>query len=279
MWKRWLMAVIAVVALSGCDEDTTAPRDVYPPAAPRGLRSVTGDGEARLSWLQNTESDVAGYRVYMSPCDRWASCPYERVGTTAGTAFVVPLANGVTRFFAVAAYDRAGNESALTPEDVFDTPRPAGSGLVLASYATSPATCAYDFSAYSVVPYDSPNADIFLDYDGAVHRMYAKYADTFIQDAGFTWSLDEVDFAPLAPLDGWSNDGTVELIQGHSYVVWIDNGIGGNYAKFRIVSLSAGPPRAILDWAYQIAPGNRELRAGPGRREGGRVPRPIAERG
>ena len=279
MWKRSLVAVIAVMSLAGCDENTTAPRDVYPPAAPRGLRSVTGDNEARLSWLANTESDVAGYRVYMSPCASGPSCPYDRVGTTAGTAFIVPLANGVTRFFAVAAYDRAGNESALTPEDVFDTPRPAGTGLALTSFTAAPLTCAYDFSAYSVVPYDSPNTDIYFDFDGSVYRMYAKYTDTFIQDAGFTVSLDDVDFAPLAPVDGWSSNGTVELIEGHSYVVWIDNGIGGNYAKFRIVSLSAGPPRAILDWAYQIANGNRELRAGTGRREGGRVLRPVPSRG
>jgi hypothetical protein len=273
MSRRWLLALSAVVLLSGCDEDTTAPRDVYPPAAPRGLRSVTGDGEARLSWLENTESDVAGYRVYRSPCASGPNCPYDRVGATAGTVFVVPLANGETRYFAVAAYDRAGNESELSRENVFDTPRPAGFGLALADYVASPASSGYDFSAYSVVPWDNPNVDIFFGYDGTLHRMFAPFTDVDLQDAGFTGSLDDVDYAPLS---GWSRDGTVELIEGHSYVVRITNSIETHYAKFRVVALSASPARAVLDWAYQVDPDNRELRARPGKREGARERRPVA---
>ena len=272
MSRCWLLALIAVVLLSGCDGDTTAPRDVYPPAAPRGLRSITGDGEARLSWLANTESDVAGYRVYMSPCASGPSCPYDPVGSTAGTAFDVPLANGVTRFFAVSAYDRAGNESKLSKEDVFDTPRPAGTGLTLTDYVAAPATSGYDFSAFTVVPFDNPNVDIYFSYDGTIYRMIAPFADTDIQDAGYTYSLDDVDYAPPS---GWSRDGTVELIEGHSYIVRTANSIETHFAKFRVVALSAAPARAILDWAYQISPDNPELRARPGKVEGGRTRRPL----
>ena len=272
MLRRCLLAMSAVATLSGCDE-STAPRDVHPPAAPRGLRSVTGDGEARLSWLENTESDVAGYRVYMSPCASGPNCPYDRVGATTGTVFVVPLANGQTRFFAVSAYDRAGNESELSREDVFDTPRPAGFGLALSDYTASPATSGYDFSAYSVASWNSPNVDIYFGYDGAIHRMFAAYTDTDLQDAGYTSSLDDVDFAPLS---GWSPNGIVQLIEGHSYVVQITSSIETHYAKFRVVALGASPGRVILDWAYQADPGNRELRARPGRREGGRERRPLA---
>jgi hypothetical protein len=273
MSRRWLLALSAMVLLAGCDEDTTAPRDVQPPAAPRGLRSVTGDGEARLSWLANTESDVAGYRVYMSPCARGASCPYDPVGMTTGTVFTVPLANGVTRFFAVAAYDRAGNLSKLSKEDVFDTPRPGGTGLVLTDTLAAPATSGYDFSAFAVVPFDNPNVDICFAFDGGVYRMIAPYLDTDLQDAGYTYSLDDVDYAPLS---GWSRDGTVELIEGHSYVVRTTNSIETHYAKFRVVALNDSPARAVVDWAYQIAPDNQELRGRPARTEGGRVLRPLA---
>lgn len=275
MLRRWLFAMAGAMALSGCDEDPTAPRDVYPPAAPRELRSVTGDGQARLSWLENTEADLAGYRVYMSPCAGGPSCLYDPVGMTTGTVFVVPLANGETRYFAVAAYDRSGNEGELNLEYISDTPRPAGSGLALTDYVAAPATSGYDFSAFSVVPWDSPNADIFLGYNGAVYRMFAAYTDTRIQDAGFTSSLDDVDFAPDG---GWSSDGTVELIERHSYVVAIYNGLVPSYAKFRVVALSASPARAVLDWAYQVDPGNPQLRAGRGKREGAREPRSIAWR-
>jgi hypothetical protein len=272
MLRRWLLAMGAIAMLSGCDEDE--PRDVYPPAAPRGLRSVTGDGEARLSWLGNTESDVAGYRIYMGPCANGPDCPYDRIGVTSGTMFVAPLANGETQYFAVAAYDRSGNESALSKEDVFDTPRPAGFGLGLTDYVAAPATSGYDFSAYSVVPFDSPNADIVFGYDGTVYRMFAPFADTDLQDAGYTASLDDVDFAPGEY--GWSNNGTVELIERHSYVVRIGYPLQTHYAKFRVVSLSAGPARAVLDWAYQTDPFNPELRARPGKQESARERRPIA---
>jgi hypothetical protein len=268
MLRRWFLAAAVIALISGCDE-STAPRDVHPPAAPRGLRSVTGDGEARLSWLANTESDVAGYRVYMSPCANGPDCPFDRIGTTGATDFIAPLANGVTRFFAVAAFDRAGNESALTFEDVFDTPRPAGTGLVLTDYVAAPALSGYDFSAFSVVPFDNPNVDVFFGVDGATYRMYAPFTDTDLQDAGFTWSLDDIDFAPLS---GWSRDGTVELIEGHSSVVRTASGLASHYAKFRVVALSASPAQVVLDWAYQIDPDNQELRAGTGKQEGGRTP-------
>ena len=272
MAKLRLLAVIAAMLILGCD-DGTRPRDLVPPAAPRGLYSVTGDGAARLTWLANTESDLAGYRVYEATCASGSSCPYDRVGVTVGTTFVVPLANGQTRYFAVAAYDRAGNEGELSREDVFDTPRPAGSGLALTGYASEPATSGYDFSAYAVVPWDSPNVDIFLGYNGTIHQMFAAYTDTDIQDAGYTTSLDAVDFAPDR---GWSANGTVELIEGHSYVVALASNLHVHYAKFRVVALSASPARVVLDWAYQIDPDNRELRAGTPPREGSRERRPIA---
>jgi hypothetical protein len=273
MFRFWLSLAAAVVLLAGCDDEETRPRDVTPPAAPRGLISVTGDGEVLLSWLANTESDVAGYRLYVSPCANGPSCPYDPIGATTATSFVADgLTNGQTRFFAVAAYDRAGNESKLTKEDIFDTPRPAGTGLTLTNYTTAPATSAYDFSAFAIVPENSPNADIVFGYDGAVFQMFAAFTDVDIQDAGFTSSLDDVDFAPLS---GWSRDGTVELIEGHSYVVRISNTVESHYAKFRVVALNASPARGTIDWAYQVAPDNRELRARPAVQEGARARRPF----
>jgi hypothetical protein len=277
MLKRWLLAMSAMAMLSGCDE-STGPHDVIPPAAPRGLQSVTGDGEARLSWLANTESDVAGYRVYMSPCASGPDCPYDRIGTTGGTMFVAPLANGATRFFAVAAYDRAGNESALSKEDVYDTPRPAGYGLALNDYQVAPATAGWDFSAETVVPYDSPNVDIYFGYAGGVATMFTYFTDVDLQDAGFTNSLDDVDRAPGDI--GWATNGQVELIPGHSYIVQMSSGVPSlahNYAKFRVLNVSSSPARVVIDWAYQIDPDNTQLRSRPAKREGARTPRsPIA---
>src|SRR5882672_4766186 len=155
-----LLSLALAIALAGCNEQTpTAPHDVTPPAAPRAVYSVTGDGQVTLHWLQNTESDVAGYQVYMSTCSGGPNCPYDPVATTTGVSAVVAGSNGVTRFYAVAAFDRAGNESPLSYDDVFDTPRPAGSGLVLGEANVDPDHSGWDFSAFVRVPFDAAGCD------------------------------------------------------------------------------------------------------------------------
>lgn len=272
--KRLFSGIALALAVSGChDKDrVVAVRDVTPPAAPRGLYSVTGDGRVSLHWLGNTESDVAGYKVYVAPCASGTSCPYDYVLTTAGTsAEVTGLSNGTTRFFAVAAFDRAGNESDLTYEDVFDTPRPAGFGLTVGAVSTEPMIAGVDFSAYGTgsfrQPWDGVNVDVFHDVVGGSAYMFAAFTDTDIQDAGYATSLDAVDWAPDA---GWSPDGTVQLIPGHNYVVWTHD---NHYAKFRVTGLSSGPARVTIDWAYQTDPGNPELAARRPRIEGPRVRR------
>jgi len=260
-----ILLAAAALGMAGCN-DSSSPRDVTPPAAPRGFHSVTGDGSVRLSWLSNTEGDLSGYRVYESPCANGPNCPYDRIGATAATQFMANgLTNGVTRYFAVSAVDVAGNESDLSYNDVPDTPRPAGS-TALNNFVNGLAGAGWDFSAFAKVAANDPSADIVYGNDGSIALMYATemlvqtqpdtlYAPTDIQDAGYAATLDTVD---VSPDQGWSPTGTVELIPGHCYVVWTwDN----HYAKFRVTGISA--TTVSLDWAYQTDPGNRQLRARP----------------
>jgi len=136
---------------------------------------------------------------------------------------------------------------------VFDTPRPEGFGLVLTDAVADPDFSGWDFSTYRVLPFDHLDTDIFFAFDGATFLMLAAYTDTDIQDAGYTQTLDQIDWAPSA---GWSPTGAVEVVPGHSYVVWTHD---DHYAKFRVTSVNA--TRVILDWAYQVARGNPELGA------------------
>jgi hypothetical protein len=262
--RNVLMVMALALVLAGCEEE----RDWTPPAAPRGLYSITGDHAVRLEWLHNTEGDVAGYRVYIADCPSGGDCPYTRTGTTAANAWVVDgLANGVTRYFAVSAVDYSGNESDLSYAEVLDTPRPAGA-LSLLSAESSTVRSGWDLSAFSVVPSNSPDVDLVFSDDGVTWRMIAPYTDTDIQDAGFATTLDAVDFAPPG---GWSPTGTVELVSGHCYVVWTRE---DHYAKFRVTGLAPG--QVAFDWAYQTAQGNPELRVTRPPVDGPRTPRGTA---
>jgi hypothetical protein len=279
MNRLLLLLMTLGVLLTGCHERTAAP--VVPPAAPRGLFSITGDTRATLVWLANTEPDVVLYRIYQGPCGG-LDCEYTRIASVQATEgaenveyLVTGLTNGETRFFAVAAVNRAGVESDLSYEDVFDTPRPAGAGLVLNNYMIYDTNIGYDFSAFARANTIGPPADIFYGYyedsTGFIHRqIFVPDYSTDIQDAGYVASLDAIDYAPDAE-SGWSPSGTAEACVGHAYVVWTrDN----HFAKFRVTAV--GPTQVTLDWAYQIDPGNRELKAKPATGEGAGRLRPIA---
>lgn len=264
-----IAAIALAVTAAGCVDRTTAPHDTVPPAAPRGVFSITGDNQVELRWLANTESDVVGYRIYMAPCATGSGCPYDRVGSTSATSFNVSgLTNGVTRYYAVGAVDGAGNESALSYETVFDTPRPAGTGAILYNFVSSPSIAGWDISSVTVRPFDDPATDVFFGNNGSVSQMFAADTYTDIQDAGYGATLDAVTWAPAS---GWSPTGTVELIVGHCYVVWTRD---DHYAKFRVTSVSSSAVH--FDWAYQTATSNPELRAKRPREEGGPKSRQVA---
>ncbi|WHZ13500.1 MAG: hypothetical protein OJF52_000332 [Nitrospira sp.] len=101
---------------------TTPPPPPPSPTAPppiAGTSPTTSTpkvANATVTWNANTETDLAGYRVYVgtrSGVYGFAS-PFE---VTNSTTFTVPnLPVGTTYFFAVSAFDKAGNESAKSNE-------------------------------------------------------------------------------------------------------------------------------------------------------------------
>ena len=276
--RTFMALVIGAALIGGCHDPSVVGPGDSPPAAPRGVRSVTGDHEVFLSWLPNTESDVVGYSIYVGDCPGGPGCLYDPIGSTRAAAtpperesFVVTsLANGQLRYYAVSAVDRAGNESELSYDVVFDTPRPEGVDLQLSNALTDTLHAGYDFSAYAVVPYHDPDVDIFYGSSDGQSLMLAPFLDTEIQDAGYASTLDAVDYAPTA---GWSPSGTVELIVGHCYVVRTRDAGYDHYGKFRVTALTSS--RVTVDWAYQVDPGNPELRARPAS-PAPRVPRSLA---
>ncbi len=73
--------------------------------------------KANLTWDANTESDLAGYKVYQGI----ASGSYgvgQSIGNTAthSATLTIPCGEDVTFFFAVTALDTSGNESGFSNE-------------------------------------------------------------------------------------------------------------------------------------------------------------------
>jgi hypothetical protein len=239
------LILIFSVFITGCknDIDTTAPKP------PQGIRTVSLDGQVEISWLPSQDDDVQGYNIWLSYTYNGV---YSLIGTTSETRFIHYNAdNGVTYFYAVSAFDFSKNESELSTDMVYDTPRPEGYGTRLYDYHIYPDSSGYDFSAYSITSYDYAFVDLYLDNHSGINYIVVN-DDTGIQDMGYTYTIDDISSSPT---DGWALSGYVEAITGHTYVIRTYN---NHYAKIRITDEIGGS--IIFDWAYQTAQWNTELK-------------------
>ncbi len=258
--------VVLAFAVAGCDnEDTIVIEDDAFPATPQGVFSVTGNGTVWVYWNGIYEHDVDYYVVYRSQSETTGYTSIANVDAVSNPDLDLLIyeyqdniaVNGVTYWYAVTAVDHAGQESDLSAEDVFDTPRPDGMNWTLVPMELSPDLSGFSFVAQQVVPWNSPLADIYMDRileivgaDTAVHAfLNVGSIDTDIQDLGYTEDFDEISYAPL---DGWSRLGYVEVIQGHTYVIWTSD---DHYAKLR-VDLLHTTGVIQFDWAYQTSDGD-----------------------
>ncbi len=276
-----LVAGLLFLGGAGCDEDSDSciccPADTEAPAAPRGLYSITGDNEVILVWMANTEADLEGYRIWYTADP--TSTLYDLLATIYGDPDGEPveyvhenLYNGVTYYYAVTAFDEAGNEGTESYE-IDDTPRSEGWSVAMGSIHTSVVEAGFDLRRGELVDADdAARCDFYFRYDDESGEAYIETgpyptAGEFvkIQDMGFTSSLDEIDLAPVTNPDdpsdwtgaGWSPTGVVEAIGGHTYVLLTLEGPYGYYAKIRVRSVSSN--YIVFDWAYQEASWNRQL--------------------
>jgi hypothetical protein len=259
-----LIFFICIILISGCDGDHEPNGPVidgYAPAAPSGLYSVTGDGFVTLTWRANHEPDLEAYNVYYSFDD----VNFYLTATTADTNFVdMEVRNGDTYFYAVTAFDIYGNESGLSKESVFDTPRPAGYDVQLIDNLSDPSRSAFSFqlatlTSNGVTSSSDPKTDFYFQIDsGSGSRLLyggnTQTRDTWVIDMGTTASLADVDYAPSVSDPGWVLNGPVSLILNHTYVFQTEE---GNYAQVRVTNLI--DEYMIFDWAYQLDPYNPEL--------------------
>lgn len=72
-------------------------------------------GSATLHWRANTESDLAGYRIYYGAQSR-SYGPYIPVGKSVTSYTLNGLVDGKTYYFTLTAVDTSGNESGYSTE-------------------------------------------------------------------------------------------------------------------------------------------------------------------
>ena len=259
--KKILLIMALVIGsafvFSGCEDDVYVVKpDHTPPSRPKGIHSVTEDQAVYLYWEANDERDFSEYRIYRRTDPE--SNKYYHIATVNNSDYTDHnVNNGDTYYYVVTAIDYDGNESDFS-DVVQDTPRPEDTNWTLYDRFYKPASSGFSFSGPVIVDWDDYYADIYLEYDTDLETFFLCVANnqTDIQDFGFTDDLDDVDWAPA---EGWSNVGWVEVIIGHSYIVWTAD---DNYAKLRIRQIIDNT-RLTFDWAYQIDPDNQELAPRP----------------
>ena len=260
-----LAAAILGILAWGCDDrnDTYYPHDNTAPPVPTGVGSITMDEAVELYWdpvvMDSHDDDLNGYRVYISN-DNHIFDPVTTVGRDVTNYTFTSLINGHTYYFAVTSFDYRENESELSLETVYDTPRPEGFDQVIYSFNDANPNyrqiSGFDFQSEVAVPWNHRDCDFYMEYDTTLQTFYLWVVDGYkIQDMGYTDNFDEITYAPNT---GWSNFLYIEAISGHTYVILTaDN----HYAKVRITQRAFDPTfKLVFDWGYQIDAGNRELK-------------------
>ena len=78
--------------------------------------NAPSSSSATLTWNANTESDLAGYRVYRATSSGTYGAPIATIQGNTTSYIATGLQFGTTYFFVVTAFDIAGNESAYSNE-------------------------------------------------------------------------------------------------------------------------------------------------------------------
>jgi hypothetical protein len=244
--------ILATLILSSCDVNDTYYNDYTPPSPPTGIQVLNGDNRVDIYWNANRESDVAGYNVYYNYT---YDGKYTLIGSTSGTYFAdVEAVNGNKYYYGVAAYDFNGNESELSYDVIYSTPRPEDFNQSLFDARRFPNNAGFTFFDYSVVPYNDPTAEFYFDiYEGIPYiNVWKVPAPYYIQDLGATSDIYDI---PYAPENGWGDDEYLRAFVGHTYVIWTPD---DHFAKVRIKSMNSD--KIVFDWAFQLVRGEYQLK-------------------
>jgi hypothetical protein len=273
--RAWLIPAMVLLVACGND-DGNGPG--IAPEAPTTLSSTSLDGSVALVWSDNpfqADPDIFGsYRVFSTSYDidvDQCGSDWLLEGTTVAPEFLVgALANGVPRCFSVTAVSVDGAESDRSPLRG-DTPRPDARNIALSAAPTTPNGSGFRFwddlnadgatqagELGLVRSANSPDIDFFVDRDGNGDLFLTPVRPgtgvEYYDESDPVEDLTSIDFAE----DVTYRTTGIQALPGFGYVFETDGGDG--FVRYGAVRVQhVGTTFLILDWAFQIDPGNPEL--------------------
>lgn len=202
----------------------------------------------RLSWNANTESDLAGYKIYRGSLSGGPYALMGEVGVMAAPSAQVTLADPAPKtFFVVTAFDTSGNESGYSNEASWDPPPPppplvdttppaVPTGFQVTVNDTTPLPIAQ--VPFFGIPAAIPGIIQAEDYDKGGEGI--AYHDLSLTNDGNEYRAGEaVDIQATADTNLGYNVGWV--LAGEWLEYTINVGVAGTYdVHFRVASNGGG---------------------------------------
>ena len=138
----------------------------------------------RVSWSANTDTDLAGYKVYYGTQSNTYGTP---ANVTSGTSYdITSVQTGTTYYMAVSAFDTSGNESAKSTEKsitvpVTDTTPPTGTVVINSGAAST--TSASVTLTLSATDTGGTVTGMKFSNDGSTYSSEVSYATSY------SWTL------------------------------------------------------------------------------------------
>ncbi|MEZ4415085.1 MAG: hypothetical protein R3E10_04970 [Gemmatimonadota bacterium] len=282
--QRYEYFVAAVDPDSGEEADSSPVvvdvPDFDPPPVPTGLHVLGLDEATFVTWGSNARqaSDFSFYRLYLDDGQGGFL-----LGETDSEGFVDLLAvNGETSTYRVAAVDQFGHESVLSAS-ASGTPRPDYTGELLYAFEDRPLDAGFRFRESDqispVVRGDAPERHFRLEVDanglwlvpGPGTQIHAQGFATSALTCGVGADPDCVS-VEVAPAGGYTTQ-DVPLLDQTTYPMRVLGDDGQtHYGAIRVQGSGfdqAGDALVVLDWSYQLQPGN------PALNPRGRIPTPV----
>ena len=111
--------VAPTVAVSSAPSSSQPPSSSFSPAtqSTQSSSASPNTGNAILTWSLNSETDLAGYKIYVGTASGLYNFPGSPFVVGATSSYMVTgLPAGQTYYFAISAFDTSGSESGLSAE-------------------------------------------------------------------------------------------------------------------------------------------------------------------